>query len=124
MSSLRIPHSPGKDIKCVLDVGILSQFAMYTLAICIAVWNSNWFIFQISWSKKNGLLDSGLKFQEGSIYTIHNISRHQAGIYKCQASNGVGYPVLEEINLTVLCKYWKEFFYPKTYIVFIDKGII
>lgn len=57
---------------------------------------------QISWSKKNGLLDSGLKFQEGSIYTIHNISRHQAGIYKCQASNGVGYPVLEEINLTVL----------------------
>jgi len=57
---------------------------------------------QISWSKKNGLLDSGLKFQEGPVYTIHNISRHQAGIYKCQASNGVGYPVLEEINLTVL----------------------
>lgn len=57
---------------------------------------------QISWSKKNGLLDSGLKFQEGSIYTIHNISRHQAGVYKCQASNGVGYPVIQEINLTVL----------------------
>jgi len=57
---------------------------------------------QISWSKKNGLLDSGLKFLEGSIYTIHNISRHQAGVYKCQASNGVGYPVIQEIHLTVL----------------------
>ena len=67
--------------------------------------NPNCFIFQISWSKKNGLLDSGLKFLEGSIYTIHNISRHQAGVYKCQASNGVGYPVIQEIHLTVLCKY-------------------
>jgi len=57
---------------------------------------------QISWSKRNGLLDSGRKFVEGTVYTMHNISQYQSGVYICQASNGVGYPVVQHINLTVL----------------------
>lgn len=57
---------------------------------------------KISWSKKNGLLDSGHKFVEGGVYSMNNISEHQSGIYICQASNGVGYPVVQHINLTVL----------------------
>ena len=61
--------------------------------------------FQISWSKKNGLLDSGDKFVVGGVYTMRNISQYQSGVYICQASNGVGYPVIQNINLTVLCKY-------------------
>ena len=36
---------------------------------------------------------------------MRNISQYQAGVYICEASNGVGYPVLQHINLTVLCKY-------------------
>ena len=60
---------------------------------------------QISWTKKNGLLDSGQKLLVGSTYTMTNISQYQAGVYICEASNGVGYPVLQHINLTVLCKY-------------------
>ena len=40
----------------------------------------------------------------GSTYSMVNISQYQAGLYICQASNGVGYPVLQHINLTVLCK--------------------
>ena len=61
-------------------------------------------ILQISWSKKNGLLDNGHKFVEGGVYSMTNISEHQSGVYICQASNGVGYPVVQHINLTVLCK--------------------
>ena len=101
VSSVRISDSQGRAqlcrSTCLIQQRVDRAFALQPL-------NPNWLIFQISWSKKNGLLDTGLKFHEGSIYTIHNISRHQAGIYKCQASNGVGYPVLEEIDLTVLCK--------------------
>jgi len=57
---------------------------------------------EISWSKKNGLLDSGDKFIVGGVYTMRNISQYQSGVYICQASNGVGYPVVQHINLTVL----------------------
>ena len=60
---------------------------------------------QISWTKKNGLLDSGQKLLLGSTYTMTNISQYQAGVYICEASNGVGHPVLQHINLTVLCEY-------------------
>ena len=34
-----------------------------------------------------------------------NISHYQAGLYSCQASNGVGRPVTQTISLTVLCEY-------------------
>ena len=45
--------------------------------------------------------------QDGGVgvYTMTNISHYQAGLYTCQASNGVGRPVTQTISLTVLCKY-------------------
>ena len=39
------------------------------------------------------------------VYTMTNISHYQAGLYSCQASNGVGRPVTQTISLTVLCKW-------------------
>jgi len=39
---------------------------------------------------------------EGGVYAMTNISQYQSGLYICQASNGVGYPVVQQINLTVL----------------------
>jgi len=57
---------------------------------------------KISWSKKNGVLMSGKKYYDGPIYTIFNISRHESGVYRCVASNGVGQPVEEDIYLDVL----------------------
>ena len=60
---------------------------------------------QVDWSKKNGLLESGLKTQQGPVLTMNNISQYQSGLYTCRASNGVGQPASQHINLTVLCKY-------------------
>ena len=30
--------------------------------------------------------------------------RHQSGVYRCQAGNGVGLPVFQDITLNVLCE--------------------
>ena len=62
-------------------------------------------MLQVDWSKKNGLLESGLKTQQGPVLTMNNISQYQSGLYTCRASNGVGQPASQHINLTVLCKY-------------------
>ncbi|XP_054282435.1 brother of CDO isoform X2 [Macrosteles quadrilineatus] len=56
----------------------------------------------ISWTRKNNLLPSGEKSVEGFSITIENANRHQAGIYICTAANGVGDPVMKQINLHVL----------------------
>jgi len=50
----------------------------------------------------HGSLSNGAKHQEGSEHVIHNISRHQSGLYRCEASNGVGPHVSQDIRLTVL----------------------
>jgi len=57
---------------------------------------------RVDWSKKNGLLESGLKTQQGPVLTMNNISQYQSGLYTCRASNGVGQPASQHINLTVL----------------------
>lgn len=59
---------------------------------------------KISWTKRNGLLDSGVHQEDAGVgvYTMTNISHYQAGLYSCQASNGVGRPVTQTISLTVL----------------------
>ncbi|XP_046675364.1 limbic system-associated membrane protein-like isoform X2 [Homalodisca vitripennis] len=56
----------------------------------------------ITWTRKNNLLPSGEKSVEGFSITIEQANRHQAGIYICTASNGVGDPVQKQINLHVL----------------------
>ncbi|XP_065344110.1 protein amalgam isoform X1 [Cloeon dipterum] len=55
----------------------------------------------ITWSRKNNLLPSGDKSVEGFSITIEQVTRHQAGVYQCMASNGVGQPVLRDIALRV-----------------------
>ncbi|KAL1124629.1 hypothetical protein AAG570_001253, partial [Ranatra chinensis] len=59
----------------------------------------------ITWTRKNNILPSGEKSVEGISITIEQANRHQAGIYQCTASNGVGQPATRDITLQVLCKY-------------------
>jgi len=53
---------------------------------------------------QNNLLPSGEKTVKGTSITIEQANRHQAGVYQCTASNGVGEPVTQNITLNVLCK--------------------
>ena len=50
-------------------------------------------------------LPSGEKAFEGYTITLDKVDRHQAGVYQCTASNGVGDPVTVDMQLDVLCKY-------------------
>jgi len=40
----------------------------------------------------------------GAVMIIPNISRHCAGVYECEASNGVPPPVSRQMKITVECK--------------------
>ena len=60
---------------------------------------------KITWSRKNNVLPSGDQTLVTPVLTLDRVDRHQAGVYKCTASNGVGEDVTEEINLHVLCEY-------------------
>ncbi|KAI5743754.1 hypothetical protein M8J77_021820 [Diaphorina citri] len=59
----------------------------------------------IIWSKKDSSLPSGEKSLEGFSITLEKVDRHQAGVYQCTATNGVGDPVTVDMTLEVLCKY-------------------
>lgn len=59
---------------------------------------------KITWSRKNNLLPGGEQTAVTNILTIERVDRHQAGIYQCTASNGVGEDVSQQIVLHVLCK--------------------
>jgi len=39
----------------------------------------------------------------GAVMIIPNISRHCAGVYECEASNGVPPPVSRQMKITVEC---------------------
>ena len=39
---------------------------------------------------------------QGSVLTLHSVSRAASGLYLCTASNGVGQPAQDQINLHVL----------------------
>ena len=65
-----------------------------------------------------------LVFQEGSNYgssriargpimEIDNVRREDAGTYMCTASNNVGTMSADEIDLRVLCKFFRDFFTTK-----------
>eukprot|EP00093_Oithona_nana_P010757 10757.XXX_265016_286838_1 [CDS] Oithona nana genome sequencing. len=57
---------------------------------------------KITWLRKNNLLPSGEKFEEGNSVIIQDVSRHHSGIYVCTADNDVGTPARAEIDLKVL----------------------
>ncbi|EFA08611.1 MAM domain-containing glycosylphosphatidylinositol anchor protein 2 isoform X1 [Tribolium castaneum] len=56
----------------------------------------------VQWSKKEGLLPSGLQVQTGYLLSLTNVQREDAGAYQCTASNGIGQAVTGEIKLHVL----------------------
>ncbi|KAJ8984905.1 hypothetical protein NQ317_002745, partial [Molorchus minor] len=56
----------------------------------------------VQWSKKDGLLPSGLQVENGYLMNINEVQRQDAGVYQCTASNGIGQPVTGEIRLHVL----------------------
>ncbi|KAK7580643.1 hypothetical protein V9T40_001272 [Parthenolecanium corni] len=56
----------------------------------------------IMWSRKDSSLPSGEKTIEGFSITLDKVDRHQAGVYQCTASNGVGDPVTVDMQLDVL----------------------
>ncbi|KYB28717.1 limbic system-associated membrane protein isoform X1 [Tribolium castaneum] len=57
---------------------------------------------KITWSRKNNVLPSGDQTLVTPVLTLDKVDRHQAGVYKCTASNGVGQDVTQDINLHVL----------------------
>jgi hypothetical protein len=54
---------------------------------------------------QDNILPTGEKAVEGFSITLDKVDRHQAGVYQCTASNGVGKPVTVDMQLDVLCKY-------------------
>lgn len=60
---------------------------------------------KITWSRKNNILPSGDQTTVTPVLALDRVDRHQAGVYQCMASNGVGEDVTEQINLHVLCEY-------------------
>jgi len=60
----------------------------------------------ITWTRQNNLLPSGEKSLEAKSLVIESVDRHEAGIYICEARNGVGHKsATATIKLQVLCKY-------------------
>ncbi|XP_066150996.1 neurotrimin-like [Euwallacea fornicatus] len=56
----------------------------------------------VQWSRKDGLLPTGLQVETGYLLNINDAQRQDGGIYQCTASNGIGQPVTGEIRLHVL----------------------
>ncbi|XP_048521040.1 MAM domain-containing glycosylphosphatidylinositol anchor protein 2 isoform X2 [Dendroctonus ponderosae] len=56
----------------------------------------------VQWSKRDGLLPSGLQVETNYMLNINEVRRQDGGIYQCTASNGIGQPVTGEIKLHVL----------------------
>ncbi|KAK9739900.1 Immunoglobulin I-set domain [Popillia japonica] len=59
----------------------------------------------VQWSKKDGILPSGIQVQNGPLLSLVDVQRQHAGhagVYQCTASNGIGQPVTSDIKLNVL----------------------
>ncbi|RZF39683.1 hypothetical protein LSTR_LSTR012309, partial [Laodelphax striatellus] len=56
----------------------------------------------IIWTRKDDSLPSGEKALEGFSITLEKVDRHQAGVYQCTASNGVGDPITVDMQLHIL----------------------
>lgn len=57
---------------------------------------------KITWSRRNNLLPGGEQTMVTQVLTLDRVDRHQAGVYQCTASNGVGEDVTQQIVLHVL----------------------
>jgi hypothetical protein len=66
----------------------------------------SWRALMFSRSQDN-VLPTGEKAVEGFSITLEKVDRHQAGVYQCTASNGVGEPVTVDMQLDVLCEYYQ-----------------
>ena len=59
---------------------------------------------------QNNLLPSGEKSLVAKSLVIESVDRHEAGIYICEAKNGVGHKsATASIKLQVLCKFSMPF---------------
>ncbi|XP_046382567.1 lachesin-like isoform X2 [Ischnura elegans] len=56
----------------------------------------------ITWTRKDDTLPSGEESVEGFSISLDRVDRHQAGVYRCMANNGVGDPVFVDLTLDVL----------------------
>lgn len=56
----------------------------------------------VQWSKRDGVLPTGMQVQSGYLLSLSDVQRQHAGVYQCTASNGIGQPVTAEIELHVL----------------------
>lgn len=65
---------------------------------------------KITWSRRNNLLPGGEQTMVTPVLTLNSVDRHQAGVYQCTASNGVGEDVTQQIVLHVLCKRFRLLF--------------
>jgi hypothetical protein len=54
---------------------------------------------------QGGQLPSGESTVQGFSLTLEQVDRHQAGVYQCLASNGVGQSATFDTTLHVLCEY-------------------
>ncbi|KAK4872349.1 hypothetical protein RN001_014378, partial [Aquatica leii] len=57
---------------------------------------------KVTWSRRNNLLPGGEQTQVAPQLNLERVDRHQAGVYQCTASNGVGEDVTQQIVLHVL----------------------
>ncbi|CAH1130026.1 unnamed protein product [Ceutorhynchus assimilis] len=57
---------------------------------------------KVTWSRKNNILPGGEQTVTTPTLVLDKVDRHQAGIYQCVASNGVGEDVKQQIFLHVL----------------------
>ena len=53
---------------------------------------------------QTGLISPGRERQEGLSLELNGVGRHDAGVYVCTATNGVGKPARAEITVEVKCK--------------------
>ncbi|KAK7872442.1 hypothetical protein R5R35_014242 [Gryllus longicercus] len=56
----------------------------------------------VVWTRADAALPSGEPALEGFSLTLERVDRHQAGLYRCTASNGVGSPAHLDVRLDVL----------------------
>ncbi|XP_014285847.3 opioid-binding protein/cell adhesion molecule homolog [Halyomorpha halys] len=54
------------------------------------------------WTRRVNTTMPGLKPMNGSTITMGAVNRHQAGVYQCQANNGVGRSAFRDVTLRVL----------------------
>jgi len=57
---------------------------------------------RVAWTRQNSMMPSGEKSRVGSSVVVEQVTRHDAGVYVCNAENGVGKPASAQISLQVL----------------------